>query len=374
MTAFPSGVTAPEGLSAPIVYVGLGTRADLRGKDIKGKIALLYVRVWEGVLMHSGHLAALRLVKQYGAAGVILWLDLPGNNKFAAQLFSPEGFLTQVPWTNIGYEDGLYLRKRIERSPIDDPPVVNLKVVAKMRGDLKSQNLFGVLPGRDTRTIMITAHIDGFFNAALDNGTGVSALMALAHYYSKIPRSQRPYNLLFLVTGDHEQSGSAGILNFVKNHPDMMARTKLIIQLEHMASAGIVKELNVATRTNSETSRMLMVTNLSPWLIKHFTRAAADYGIVMNQGIFQEYAGDVEGLSKSGIPAAGWIEAGFFYHNEADSPDNISPAALQNMTRAYASVIGEIGRAGIEQVSKNGKKSPPPIYDSKELLFFLSQW
>ncbi len=374
MTAFPSGTTPAEGLTAPIEYVGMGTRADLRGKDLKGKIALLYVRAWEGVLLHSGHLAAVRLVKQHGAESVILWLDLPGNEKYAAQLFSQDGFLTEVPWTNIGYEDGLYLRKRLEHSAADNPPKVNLKIVGSMRENLKSQNLIAQLPGNSDKTIMLTAHIDGFFNATLDNGTGVSALMTLAHYYSQIPENQRAYNLLFLITGDHEQSGAGGIHNFIEKHPDLLAKTELIVQLEHMASPSITKELNVLSKTNTEASRMLMITNLNPWLIERFTEAATRYGIVMGQSIFQEYAGDVEGMSESGIPAVGWIEAGYYYHNEADAPENISAEALQNMTRAYASIIDQIGESGIERIREDEVASPPPIYASDELFFFLSQW
>lgn len=374
MTAFPSGITDENGITAPIEYVGLGTRADLRGKNIKGKIALLYVRAWEGVLMHSGHLAALRLVEQYDAAGVILWIDLPGNEKFAAQLFSREGFLTDVPWTNIGYEDGLYLRKLIEHSPINTPPEVTLTVAGKMNGNLTTQNLIAQLPGSSEETIMLTAHIDGFFNATLDNGTGVSALMALAHHYSQIPQSKRKYNLLFVVTGDHEQSGAGGIHTFIEGNPELLKKIKLILQLEHLASPGISKELNQLAETNTEAPRLLMVTNLNTWLIDNFTQAASDYGIVMMKNTFQEYAGDVEGLSSTGIPAAGWIEAGYYYHNEADSPDKISAKALENMTRAYAEIIDKLGQDGIERVEENTQPAPPRIYESDELFFLLSQW
>lgn len=374
MTAFPSGVTEVSGLTAPIEYVGLGTRADLRGKNLEGKIALLYVRAWEGVLLHSGHLASLRLVKQHGAAGVILWLDLPGNNQYAAQLFSSEGFLTEVPWTNIGYEDGLYLRKLIEHSPVDQPPQVTLTVNGTMESDLMSQNVIAELPGNSDKTIMITAHIDGFFNASLDNGTGVAALMTLARHYSDIPQNQRPYNLLFVVTGDHEQAGHGGIVDYVKNNKDEFDDVKLIVQLEHMASPGVNKELNQASLTNTEASRILMVTNRSPWLVDLFTSAATRYGIVMGKSVMQEYAGDVAGVFDSGIPAVGWIEAGYFYHNSADSPDLISAVALRNMTQAYAEVINKVGEGGIDLVNENGKPSPPPIYDSEELFFFLSQW
>ena len=280
MTAWPSGVTSLEGLTAPLEYVGLGSPADLRGKDLAGKIALLYVHTFEGVLMHGGYGPAIRLVKEYGAAGVILWYDAPGNDTYAGVMYDRYGTMKTVPWTNIGFTDGVYLRKRLERSSLENPPLVNLKIVGRMRSDLTSQNLMAELPGSSDQTIMITAHIDGFFNAALDNGTGVAALMALARHYSAIPREHRAYNLFFLVTGDHEATGAGGMINFIRSNQTILKKTVLAIQLEHLASPGVTKEMNVITVTNSEAPRMLMITNQSPWLQEAFVEAANRYGIV----------------------------------------------------------------------------------------------
>ncbi len=376
MTAWPSGATSEEGLTAPIEYVGLGSPADLRGKDLKGKIALLYVHTFEGVLMHGGYGPAIRLAKEYGAAGVILWYDAPGNDTYAGVMYDSVGIMKETPWTNIGYTDGVYLRKRIEHAPLDNPPMVNLKIVGSMREDLTSQNLMAELPGNSDQTIMITAHIDGFFNAALDNGTGVAALMALAKHYSTIPQEQRAYNLFFLVTGDHEATGAGGMLSFIRSHQEFLQNIELTIQLEHLASPGVSKELNIITRTNSEAPRMLMITNQSPWLIEAFLEAANRYGIVMQQGSISEYAGDIKGLSIANIdiPAVGWIEIGHYYHNSSDSPELISPHALQNMTHAYASIIDKVGLEGLAGIREGGQSSSSKFSSSKDGLFMQSLW
>ena len=116
-TPYPSGVTSDEGILAPLQYVGLGTIADLRGRDLSGKIILIHVRAFEDVLYHSGLESAKRIAKTTGAAGMILWMDLPGNEKYATQLFDGHKWIDQIPWVTIGYEDGLYLRKLIESLP-----------------------------------------------------------------------------------------------------------------------------------------------------------------------------------------------------------------------------------------------------------------
>ncbi len=376
MTAWPAGATSEEGLTVPIEYVGLGSPADMRGRDVEGKIALLYVHTFEGVLMHGGYGPAIRLVEEYGAAGVILWYDAPGNDAYAGVMYDRGGIMKGTPWTNIGYNDGVYLRKRIEHASLDNPPIVNLKIVGRSRSDLTSHNLMAELPGNSDRTIMITAHIDGFFNAALDNGTGVAALLALAKHYSAIPQSQRAYNLFFLVTGDHEAIGMGGMLSFIGSHKKFLKKVELAIQLEHLASPGVTKEFNTIARSNSEAPRMLMITNQNPWLKDAFMKAANRYGIVMQQGSISEYAGDIKALTVAGtdIPAVGWIEIGHYYHNSSDSPDLISSHALQNITQAYASVIDKIGVDGIERISEDSQSSSSKFSSSNDGLFMQSLW
>jgi Zn-dependent M28 family amino/carboxypeptidase len=352
----------------------MGSRAELRGRDLSGKIALLYVRCWEGVLMHSGHLAAARIAKLTDAAGIILWLDLPGNTKYAAQLWGMEGPMTDVPWVNIGFQDGLYLRKLIEHSDPEKPTVVNLTVTGTRTSDGTSQNLIAKLPGTTDETIIITAHIDGFFHASLDNGCGVAALMALAKFYSGIPKDQRERNLVFLVTGHHETTGMSGSSHFAKNHTDILEKTALILQLEHMVSPLVTKELNILTTGNTETPRKLFISNQSPALIKHFKDATREYGIVMDKSVMAAYAADVEGFYGTGVPAAGWLEAGYFYHSEDETPDMISAQAYENIIKANAFVIDRVNTQTREQLEAGQKDTPPIIYDSEDILFLMSMW
>ncbi len=374
MTAFASGTTPPEGITAPIEYVGMGSRAELRGRDLTGKIALLYVRCWEGVLMHSGHLAATRIARLTNAAGIILWLDLPGNAKYAAQLWGMEDAMTDLPWVNIGFQDGLYLRKLIEHSDPKEPPMINLTVTGTRTSDGTSQNLMAELPAMTDETIIVTAHIDGFFHASLDNGCGVAALMELAKHYSRVPKEQRRRNLVFLVTGHHETTGLSGSSHFAKNHADILEKTVLILQLEHMVSAMVTKELNLLTTTNIETPRKLFISNQSQALTEHFKDAAIEYGITMDKSVMAAYAADVEGFYGTGVPAAGWLEAGYFYHSEDETPDMISTIAFENIIKANAFVIDRVNTQTRKQLEAGQKETPPRIYDSEDILFLMSMW
>ena len=55
-----------------------------------------------------------------------------------------------------------------------------------MLDGLKGHNTIGTVRGRAmTRSIIVNAHADGWFDAAGDNGDGLAVLIALARHFSK---------------------------------------------------------------------------------------------------------------------------------------------------------------------------------------------
>jgi len=67
----PGGATIPGGsLTAPVVYVGHGTDADLAGRDLKGRIAVVRVRP-EPSLFGAGEQGVAAKLVEKGAVGVI---------------------------------------------------------------------------------------------------------------------------------------------------------------------------------------------------------------------------------------------------------------------------------------------------------------
>jgi len=66
----------------------------------------------------------------------------------------------------------------------------------------KTSLVFGTLPGATDETIYVTAHRDGWFEAASDNGGGVAGMLGLAEYYAKIPKTQRRRTMTFIAWTD----------------------------------------------------------------------------------------------------------------------------------------------------------------------------
>src|SRR5262245_48194546 len=76
----PSGATAQ--VTAPVVYVGHGTDADLSGRDVRGKIAVVHVRPEPSLFGAAEQGVAAKLVDRLGAVGVINAIEGPGNANY----------------------------------------------------------------------------------------------------------------------------------------------------------------------------------------------------------------------------------------------------------------------------------------------------
>lgn len=369
-TAYPSGQTSVDGLVAPIEYVGMGTEADLRGRDLNGKIALVYVRTFSGVLLHSGLAAASRIANTTDAAGMILWIDLPGNGKFAAQLYSADGWIDNIPWINVGFHDGFYLRQLVERSTTDKPAQVRLKVRGQIETERKSQNLIGWVRGKSDENIIVTGHIDGFWNAMLDNGTGIASLMELARYYASAD-SKPKRNILFLVTGDHELEGAGGSAVFAHRYPEILRDSALVLQLEHLLAPNTSNLLNTLNIVNSSSPLQLFVSNGSSAVIDEFRHVIEDYKLVVNNNVQLNTLGDVDGISS--VPSAGFIQTGHYYHNDQDELNLYHPNELAHITRAHAELIERfmtLPRSAFGAQEHGGT----PIYTSEEMKTLLAPW
>ena len=91
----------------------------------------------------------------------------------------------------------------------------------------------GTLPGKTDEDITILAHMDGYFQAALDNGSGLAVMMGLLEHFAKVPRpsggatsgsSGRP-----ATTAVRAPAGSTTTRT-------ALAKTALAINLEHVAA------------------------------------------------------------------------------------------------------------------------------------------
>src|SRR5580765_878149 len=341
--------TPADGLDLDAVYVGLGTPADFAGRDVRGKAVVIYSIPTPSALNHSGKTnGAMLLAEQEGAAAVIIVLGIPGN--FTTQLWGSGGEgpdLTKVPWFSVGIEDGTAARELMDKG---QPVNVRLRLAIETRSNLKPSAVFGVLPGMTDENILVIAHTDGFWEAAVDNASGVAAMLGLAEYFSTIPRAQRRRTITFMAPIGHHVTPDLSLQKLHDNRATFFARTALIINAEHVTTTQTYLFANMLRKSNAATAHRFFVgrsRRLAQILVENFRL----FGVALYELPSTRFgvAGDLVKLVDD-APGIEVIESNAFYHSDEDKPAIVPAAGLESITRAYAKIIDDINKLDLKDI------------------------
>src|SRR5258706_15829853 len=115
-SAFPiteSPGTTGNGMTAPIIWLGLGTAADFRGLAAKGKAPRIYSTATPGGRDHSADWSgAIKRANDAGAALILVEMGFPGNAQS-----EPEGAVgSSAPTITITPDDANLIRDRLDES------------------------------------------------------------------------------------------------------------------------------------------------------------------------------------------------------------------------------------------------------------------
>ena len=361
----PGGATIAGGsLTAGVVFVGHGTDADLAGRDLKGKIAVVHVRPEPSLFGSAEQGVAARLVEK-GAVGVINAVEGPGN----AQYFDPRFACGKAPCFMVGGNDGWFLQQVIGKAAnagVLDKLNVSMSLASEEKSALTSANGVATIPGQSAKRIIVNAHADGYFQGGDDNASGLAVLVGLARYFSKQP--QPKHTLMFVASGGHHGPGN-GPGSLVAAHQELKDSTLLILNLEHVGYADVVRgktrspnntgmswELSV-----TEAAKAVGVTNESPFLIDLWRQAARCYGVATYQSVGPTVSGDLGGYRPLGVPMTQMIQSGTFYHSSGDVYEAVPAEALERAARFHAFLLEKADEAP-EALITAGKGTP---YQSK---------
>lgn len=254
-------------VKAPLVFVGYGLKVpemqhdDLKGLKLKGKVVVMLSgapKHWPGPLAAHVQSADARWepLRKMGAIGLITIprvQTVPWPRASAARLQASMTALSeesgqQISLTvNPDHADLLFAgsghsAKELLDLAAAEKPLPKFPLAAEIaatigvkRGQLQSPNVVGILPGSDPKLkneyVVVSAHLDhlgkttsfagdGIFNGALDNASGIAAMIEVARQLKAGPAPRR--SVLFVaVTG--EEKGLQGSRYFA-SHPTVPAR------------------------------------------------------------------------------------------------------------------------------------------------------
>lgn len=326
---------APRGgMELEPVWVGLGTEADFKGRDVKGKLVVIQSVPTPGAINNSaGWSGANMRASERGAAALLVSLAVPGNLQY--QMWVRGG---PIPSFSIGSDDLTVLRELMEKE-------ANVRVKVQLdvdeRGGLRDASVWGELPGTTDEDIIIMAHHDAYFEGALDNASGMSVMLGLAEYFAKIPQAQRRRTLKFVTTSGHH-AGSLGTKWMSDNKATFLAKTALMINCEHV-SVTQTYPWGAALRKSNQTDARRWWVFGSARLASVVLDAYRTFGVAVYHEMEPNASGDMGQVSKD-APSIQLIESPNFYHSDHDRPEVVPASGLEAVARAFAKIVDQVNR------------------------------
>ena len=332
-----AATTPAAGLEFELVWVAGGSDADYLGRDVRGKAVLIQDVPLPGDIRHLIAIegaVARAFQKGAGAVGIVygisdnmaMWQDISGG-----------------PGFNLGYEDGIRLRDRLGKG---ERVTVNLQMQSQMVEGMQEASVWGTLPGASEEDILIVAHMDGYFQAASDNGSGLAVMMGLIEHFSKIPQAQRPRSIRFLGSvGHHSGPGTAWLHD---NAATALANTVLIINLEH-SSLLRTKYWGPKLRMTNAVSPLRWWVWGSPALLDATLESLRRFRVELTADMDPGAAGEISRIARD-APSIQLISSPEIKHTEQDTPEWVPAIGLEKIARAYARIIDEVNELEREEI------------------------
>ena len=356
-TAMPLSPSEIEGgsLTAPLVFVGTASPAELVHIDVAGKVAVQHVRPQaHTVFERSPAVPRAQDLMSRGAVAVLTVIDQPGNGR--ARDFSNCG----GPCFNLGGRDGLFLERVMDgaaEAGTMDELRVRISLQTERRSGLAAQNGVAIIRGSESdESIILNAHADGWFDAAGDNADGLSVLLALARHFAQ-PENRPARTLVFVASAGHHSPGMNGPRSFVAMNPELAESSILVFNIEHVAQRNFSRARSLFDdgyreyiADSGEAPIVAGITNRSRFLEDLFRRGVARYGTNFVSGASTMASGEGGGYRSLGVPIVTTMQAPPLYHTSGEVLETISTPGLERMARFLAFFVREVDGAPLKEI------------------------
>ena len=341
-TAFPlyRSVGTTEQMNLQPVWVGMGTAADFDGRDVHGKAVVAYGFPNPGGRENTAlTFGIVKRAEEGGAAALFIVLGFPGNvmNEPTAAGTQPPA---RMPIFMLGNQDGTLIRQMIEQN---QSPVIRFRLAVELRTGMKTETIWGILPGSTEENVAVMAHTDSFFEGAMDNASGMATMVALAEHYAKIPKNQRRRTMTFFTTSAHHSpSGNNASLRWIHNNmKQMWSKTALLVNCEHTAQVATFLVGETLYGSNQVSARRWFVggsNQLKTIVMKDFK----DYGMALFSRPEPRPGGEL-GQVFTDAPSFHIIDQ-IVYHTDMDTLNAVPAAGLEQSAHVFAKIIDDVNK------------------------------
>ena len=235
--------TDETGITGELVFVGTGSKQDLEGVDLTGKIAVMELDMdYINWYAQAGY-----QVELHNAAGLIYYCkNYYGQDEEAFSIADWSGPEVDIPVLNTPKKYGNILKEMLEEDTLTATLISNVEVNENATG----YNVVGMIPGTlyPEEYVIVDAHTDAFFYGFQDDSLAVGAMVAFAEAIKE--SGYEPDRTLVFCAFDSEEFGAMGVgtdwlvgsWNLLKEKKDEWSpKTVANLTLELMAYEGSEK-------------------------------------------------------------------------------------------------------------------------------------
>ena len=327
------------GLTAVAGWVGVGAEPDFPGRDVEGKAVVIDSTFVPGGRSHSasdraGMFGANTRASELGAAMIVNVMGVPGNAQFNP-LGAPSADYG-VPLITLSQDDGFALRDALGTGETVE---LSLKLDIEIRENVSTANVFARLPGASDEEIVIAVHTDGFFQASMDNASGMASALEVARHYAAMPRTDRPRTLLFVLFPDHHH-GETGLRAWERTYA--WENVAMALTLEHPSQTQLYW-YNDDLMTSNTIGAFRWNAMGSPGFLDLVNGTLRDFGVSIYTVM--------DGRPKLTSQAPGFhIIDHVIYHTTLDTPELVPAEGMERATRAFLSVIDQVNEMTLAEL------------------------
>ena len=297
-------------------------------------------------------------LEQKGAAAIVIsnWSGIMGANR----IFDAK--TKNIPMIDIELEQyGMLYRLAVNNKK----PRISINVQSKDLGKAKAFNTIAKIEGKEkpNEYVILSAHFDSWDGAqgATDNGTGVITMMEAARILKKL--YPNPKRTIIIGLWGSEEQGLNGSRAFVKDHPDIVAKTQVVFNQDN--GTGRVVNINGQGFVNAYEYVSRWLNQVPNDVSKHIETSFP--------GMPSGGGSDHSSFVAAGIPAfmlssLNWGYFGYTWHTNKDTYDKIISDEVRNnviLTASLAYLASEeeelVDRTKRVLPTKDGKTAQWPV-------------
>ncbi|MGH6648371.1 M28 family peptidase [Aquabacterium sp.] len=389
--------TGPGGRQAELVYVGNGADSDFWFKDVRGKIVVANAKFGKKPLwLFKPFLLALQdtdktfgwdynLVDPYagggfpdsyyramrkGAVGFVGVL----NDYFDSHQYRNEAYRAYDPGQAMAIP-GLWMAPVAGSQLAERAKAGKLKAALTLEGQLapkKGRAVVGYLPGMSDEIVLVESHHDSATTGATEDASGTASVMALARYFAKLPRSQRPRTLMF-ATMDTHFTDYAVHKAFIRRHllesNPLGEKVVAVVTLEHIAQEWLPGKDKKPMTTGLVAPRALMVSTeiegFKDIVVTAMKEHQLERSFAVSTALTQLVGGepglpaDSSDFLRAGVPVIALVGAPLYLYDDIDTPDKVAKDELGRVAQTFVDVVRKVSQLP----SANFKRLPYKLDD-----------